>query len=155
MSVQRSEKCPAQCLSDLVTSIKRVLVPFHVQDQKCWVGIEVVKGQTPFLFSKRAMKALHCVICTVSDTCWLGKLGIKINLHTNPSSLYMLDLAGLCNHPEKFITSGVPTLLADQQTPLPVQPHVDTSHRGLGNSDLDTIRSAQTSGYPRLRGPAQ
>ncbi|CAE7650873.1 GIP [Symbiodinium sp. CCMP2592] len=66
-----------------------------VDRQVLWLGIEVVAGSTPLLFSKRANKQLGGIIDTNDDTCCLLRLGKKLQLRTSATGLYMLDLARL------------------------------------------------------------
>ena len=85
-----------------LTSTKRVYLPVQSTCGKMlWMGVEVVPGQTPFLFSKRVLKQLDGTLCTRSDTCWLGRLGIQLDLSTNISGLYLIDVAKLCTSVKK------------------------------------------------------
>ena len=82
----------------VLTSTKRVYLPLQARSGKVlWMGIEVVPGQTPFLFSKKALKQLAGTVCTCSDTCWLGHLDVQLKLSTNMSGLYLIDVASLCS----------------------------------------------------------
>ena len=80
-----------------LTSERRLLLPLRCKDGKeLWLGVEVVPGLTPFLFSKRALKQLGGRVCTVTDTCTLEKLHVHLPLDTSASGLYLLDVANLC-----------------------------------------------------------
>ena len=77
-------------------STKRVLVPIRTVDhQVLWLGIEIVPGNTPLLFSKRAIKQLGGIIDTTQDTCCLRRLRRTLQLHSSATGLYLLDLARL------------------------------------------------------------
>ena len=83
-----------------LTSMKKVLLPLKAEGQKpLWLAVEIVRGQTPFLFSKRALKQLGGKLCTISDQCELTRLGICLRLDTNASGLYKVDVASLCENP--------------------------------------------------------
>ena len=64
--------------------------------KKLWLTVEVLPGQTPFLFSKRAFKQLGGVLDTTNDTCYLQRLNRSIQLELNPTELYLLDVLQLC-----------------------------------------------------------
>ena len=65
-----------------LTSQKKVLFPFWSQShERVWLGVEVVEGSTPFLFSKRAFKQLGGILDTTKDRCTLSRL------QKEPSSL--------------------------------------------------------------------
>ena len=83
-----------------LTSMKKVLLPLKAEGQKpLWLAVEIVRGQTSFLFSKRALKQLGGKLCTISDQCELTRLGICLRLDTNASGLYKVDVASLCENP--------------------------------------------------------
>ena len=51
--------------NETLTSQKRIYFPFWSQNcERVWLGVEVVKGSTPFLFSKRAFKQLGGILDT-------------------------------------------------------------------------------------------
>lgn len=79
-------------------SEQRVLLPIRTgqPSQVLWLGIEVVPGSTPLLFSKRAIKQLGGIIDTTRDACYLDRLKRSLPLNTGPTGLYLLDLAQLC-----------------------------------------------------------
>lgn len=79
-----------------LVSSKRLLVPIRTLDhQVLWLGVEIVPGSTPLLFSKRAIKQLGGVIDTTTDSCCLRRLRKTFPLREGATGLYMLDLAGL------------------------------------------------------------
>ena len=79
-----------------LVSSKRLLVPIRTVDRQIlWLGVEIVPGSTPLLFSKRAIKQLGGVIDTNNDTCCLRRLRKTFPLREGATGLYMLDLAGL------------------------------------------------------------
>ena len=85
-------------------SEQRLLLPFRTaQAQTLWLGIEVVPGGTPLLFSKRALKQLHAVIDTRNDQCHLHRLDKCLSLQTGPTGLYMIDLAQLCVESQRAV----------------------------------------------------
>ena len=81
-----------------LTSSFRVQVPLLNQSgkKKLWLSIEVVPGNTPFLFSKRAFKQLGGVLNTNDDTCFLQRLDRSIELSLSKTELYLIDIAKLC-----------------------------------------------------------
>ena len=81
-----------------LTSSFRVQVPLlnHSGKKKLWLSIEVVPGNTPFLFSKRAFKQLGGVLNTTDDTCFLHRLNRSIELSLSKTELYLIDIAKLC-----------------------------------------------------------
>ena len=83
-----------------LTSVFSVRIPLkHINQKKLWLSIEVVPGNTPFLFSKRAFKLLHGSLDTVTDTCLLKKVSSNpIELATSPTGLYLLNLMDICTH---------------------------------------------------------
>ena len=100
-----------------LTSEKKLYLPVGAPNQKTrWLVIEVVPGKTPLLFSKRAMKQLGGKLDLENDTCFLRKINLQLSMHTNPSGLYLIDLASLgpqartlCEHDPR---GGASTLLA-------------------------------------------
>jgi hypothetical protein len=77
----------------------QVQVPLQSAPQakkKLWLTVEVLPGQTPFLFSKRAFKQLGGILDTTNDTCYLQRLNRSIQLELNPTELYLLDVLQLC-----------------------------------------------------------
>ena len=70
--------------------------------KKLWLTIEVLPGQTPFLFSKRSFKQLGGILDTTTDICHLQKLNRPIQLELNPTELYLLDLLQLCASKDNF-----------------------------------------------------
>ena len=85
-----------------LTSMYRILLPLHGPTcEKVWLGVEVVNGATPFLFSKRAFKQLGGILDTNTDTCHLRRLQKTIELSTNSTGLYLIDMSDFCQpHPE-------------------------------------------------------
>ena len=84
-----------------LTSTKRTFLPLRASNGRIlWMGIEVVPGRTPFLLSKRVLKQLSGTLCTRTDTCWLERLGVQLELATNQSGLYLVDVAKLCMGPD-------------------------------------------------------
>ena len=81
-----------------LTSSLRVQVPLMNQSGKkrLWLSIEVVPGNTPFLFSKRAFKQLGGILNTTDDSCFLQRLNRSIDLSLSKTELYLLDIAQLC-----------------------------------------------------------
>ena len=94
-----------------LTSQKRMYFPFLSQDhERVWLGVEVVEGGTPFLFSKRAFKQLGGILDTTKDRCTLSRLQKTIDLETNPTGLYVMDIVEFCHAqhattcvPESFV----------------------------------------------------
>ena len=86
--------------NQFLTSEYRIHFPLQRESSKpLWLAVEVVPGATPFLFSKRAFKALGGVLNTVRDSCILQKMSTReIKLAVGPTDLYLLDIAALC-HP--------------------------------------------------------
>ena len=79
-----------------LTSQKRVMIPLHTTRGFLWLGIEIVPGATPLLFSKRAIKQLGGVIDTNQDVLRLERVKSVLRLELGPTGLYLLDLARLC-----------------------------------------------------------
>ena len=83
-----------------LTSIYKVLLPLsHSSGEKVWLGVEVVDGRTPFLFSKRAFKQLGGILDTNQDRCTLTRLQKTMHLSTNATGLYLIDMAEFCQPP--------------------------------------------------------
>ena len=81
-----------------LTSQKRMYFPFWSQaKERVWLGVEVVEGGTPFLFSKRAFKQLGGILDTTKDRCTLSRLQKTIELETNATGLYVMDIAEFCH----------------------------------------------------------
>ena len=75
----------------------RVMLPLRGSShEKVWLGVEVVEGKTPFLFSKRAFKQLGGILDTTRDQCTLTRLQKSIELSTNSTGLYLLDMSEFC-----------------------------------------------------------
>ena len=80
-----------------LTSMYRVLLPLQGSaHERVWLGVEVVEGKTPFLFSKRAFKQLGGILDTTTDQCTLTRLQKSISLRTNSTGLYLLDMSEFC-----------------------------------------------------------
>ena len=78
----------------------KVLLPLsHSSGEKVWLGVEVVNGMTPFLFSKRAFKQLGGILDTTKDRCTLTRLQKTMHLSTNATGLYLIDMAEFCQPP--------------------------------------------------------
>ena len=89
-----------------LTSMYRVLLPLRGSShEKVWLGVEVVEGKTPFLFSKRAFKQLGGILDTTRDQCTLTRLQKSIELRTNSTGLYLLDMSEFC---EPHFVEGEP-----------------------------------------------
>ena len=85
-----------------LTSEQRVLLPVKAgHHQVLWLGVEIVPGGTPLLFSKRAIKQLGGIIDTTQDRCHLERLQKSLSLTTGPTGLYMVDLARLCEESDQ------------------------------------------------------
>ena len=86
--------------NQFLTSEYRIHFPLQREKSKpLWLAVEVVPGATPFLFSKRAFKALGGVLNTTNDSCILQRMSPReIKLDVGPTDLYLLDIAPLC-HP--------------------------------------------------------
>ena len=80
-----------------LVSEKRVLLPIRtIGQQILWLGVEVVPGSTPLLFSKKAIKQLGGIIDTNKDVCLFERLQKPVELRTGATGLYLVDLARLC-----------------------------------------------------------
>ena len=83
-----------------LTSQKRMYFPFLSQShERVWLGVEVVEGSTPFLFSKRAFKQLGGILDTTTDRCTMSRLQKTIDLETNATGLYVMDIVEFCRAP--------------------------------------------------------
>ena len=83
-----------------LTSQKRIHFPLQSQShERVWLGVEVVNGLTPFLFSKRAFKQLGGILDTNTDQCTLRRLQKTIQLETNATGLYLIDIVEFCTDP--------------------------------------------------------
>ena len=84
--------------NQFLTSEYRIHFPLQREESKpLWLAVEVVPGATPFLFSKRAFKALGGILNTTNDTCILQKMSqFEIPLTVGPTDLYLIDVASLC-----------------------------------------------------------
>ena len=81
-----------------LTSDKKIMLPIRtIGCQILWLGIEVVPGSTPLLFSKKAIKQLGGIINTNTDCCFFKRLRQQVSLKTSATGLYLLDLADLCD----------------------------------------------------------
>ena len=61
--------------NESLTSSYRVHFPLKAKDDRTvWLAVEVVTGNTPFLFSKRAFKMLGGTLNTSNDTCCMHRL---------------------------------------------------------------------------------
>lgn len=88
--------------NQFLTSHFRVQIPLRAcfdEPKRLWLAIEVVPGNTPFLFSKRAFKQLGGVLNTVNDTCFLKRLNRYVDLEVSKTDLYLIDLTQLCAEP--------------------------------------------------------
>ena len=81
-----------------LTSMYAVQLPLkHVHGRKLWLSVEVVRGLTPFLFSKKAFKMLQGSLDTQTDQCVLSKVQEQpIPLQTSPTGLYLIDMLDIC-----------------------------------------------------------
>ena len=81
-----------------LTSMYAVQLPLkHAHGRKLWLSVEVVRGLTPFLFSKKAFKMLQGSLDTRTDQCVLSKVQDKpIQLQTSPTGLYLIDMLDIC-----------------------------------------------------------
>ena len=66
------------------------------QHERVRLGVEVVEGSTPFLFSKRAFKQLGGILDSNTDQCTLRRLQKTIDLETNATGLYVMDILQSC-----------------------------------------------------------
>lgn len=84
--------------NQFLTSEYRIHFPLQREESKpLWLAVEVVPGATPFLFSKRAFKALGGILNTTNDTCVLQNMSQhEIPLTIGPTDLYLIDVATLC-----------------------------------------------------------
>ena len=99
-----------------LTSDKRILLPIRTRGcQVLWLGIEVVPGSTPLLFSKKAIKQLGGVIDTNVDCCLFKRLRQRVSLKNSATGLYLLDLADLCDQS----SSEMPIQCASEDLPVP------------------------------------
>ena len=120
-------------------SDRRILLPFRTTDhQVLWLGIEVVPGRTPLLFSKKAIKQLGGIINTVTDVCELRRLQRSIRMQTGPTGLYMIDLSRLCE--ENNLEAMQPSESEDQpQEPAAVDPCMFSEPMDLGKKTSGCI----------------
>ena len=81
-----------------LTSMYAIQVPLkHVNSRRLWLSIEVVPGNTPFLFSKKAFKMLHGMLDAQNDTCKLRRVQHEdIPLAISPTGLYLLNMLDIC-----------------------------------------------------------
>ena len=81
-----------------LTSMYAIQMPLrHVGPKQLWLSIEVVPGQTPFLFSQRAFRKLHGALDSEHDTCQLRKVRSDfIPLTFSPTGLYLIDMLDIC-----------------------------------------------------------
>ena len=81
-----------------LTSMYAVQLPLkHAHGRKLWLSVEVVRGLTPFLFSKKAFKTLQGSLDTQTDQCVLSKVQDQpISLQTSPTGLYLIDMLDIC-----------------------------------------------------------
>lgn len=84
--------------NQFLTSEYRIHFPLQREESKpLWLAVEVVPGATPFLFSKRAFKALGGILNTTNDICILQNMSKhEIPLKVGPTDLYLIDVASLC-----------------------------------------------------------
>lgn len=69
----------------------------HQGSKKLWLSVEVVPGQTPFLFSKRAFKMLQGTLDSHRDECFMHRVQkYPIQLATSPTGLYLINLIDIC-----------------------------------------------------------
>ena len=79
--------------NQFLTSEYRIHFPLQREESKpLWLAVEVVPGATPFLFSKRAFKALGGILNTMNDTCILQNMSQTVG----PTDFYLIDVASLC-----------------------------------------------------------
>lgn len=93
--------------NQFLTSEYGIHFPLQREESKpLWLAVEVVPGATPFLFSKRAFKALGGILNTTNDTCVLQNMSQhEIPLTIGPTDLYLIDVATLCQPcPEQEIS---------------------------------------------------
>ena len=94
-----------------LTSMYAVQIPLkHQGSKKLWLSVEVVPGQTPFLFSKRAFKMLQGTLDSHRDECFMHRVQKSpIQLATSPTGLYLINLIDICPGEETaFFQSQVP-----------------------------------------------
>ena len=117
----------------------RILLPFGTTDHRIlWLGIEVVPGRTPLLFSKRAIKQLGGIINTVTDVCELRRLRRSLRMQTGPTGLYMIDLSRLCE--ESHLEAKNPPIFEDSlQAPAADDPCMFSEPLDVGTKTLGCI----------------
>ena len=140
-----------------LTGQKRVLLPMQHPSCSLWLGVEVVPGATPLLFSKRAIKQLDGVIDTGKDTCFLRRLHCLLRLETGPTGLYMIDLARLCeesSHCHRNLGNAVPvgqTVRSESHVHVlqPAVPESPCSDLGSNKSVLKATEDDNSSFDPK------
>ena len=132
-------------------SDRRVLLPFRTTDhQVLWLGIEVVPGRTPLLFSKKAIKQLGGVINTITDVCELRRLQRSLQMQTGPTGLYMIDLSRLCE--ESNLEASCQQADEDlPQAPPAADPCMISQPLEPGIKDRVCIVSPQSFRAPRVK----
>lgn len=63
----------------VLPSIGAVYIPFG----KCWMRIEVVEGETPFLLANSFLKAIDADVCTSNSSLRLNQLSRNVPLKRN------------------------------------------------------------------------
>ena len=131
-----------------LTSEKRMLLPLSCSSDRLWLGVEVVPGGTPLLFSKKALKQLGAIVDMSRDTCYLKRLRRDLPLTTGPTGLYLIDLAHLCDE-----SQGSECLAASEDVSLPVRSdrtmHV-SQNLGACCSGLDLGSDADKPGSSKV-----
>ena len=125
-----------------LTSTKRVYLPLQATCGKLlWMGLKVVPGRTPFLLSQRVLKQLNGNVCTCSDTCCLESLGVQIQLSTNASGLYLIDMAKLCTGKMMPATPKPQTSLAylHEIQRVTESTNIGTSKAYVGDSSVEMV----------------
>ena len=110
-----------------LTSKYRVYFPMYssISGERLWLGVEVVEGRTPFLFSKRAFKQLGGILDTTQDQCTLARLQKSIKLRVNATGLYLLDVIEFCSNAEPPVSQTTPDFVG-------LTSHVGVNHDKLG-----------------------
>ena len=87
--------------NQIAYSFKQLQIPLMHQKQRIWLLIEVVPKATPFLLSIKTMKSLGAHIDLSQNTCYLQTLNRSLPLKENQNGLIVIDMADLCQPPEK------------------------------------------------------
>lgn len=94
-----------------LTSTYQILFPLKCPkgQRRRQLAVEVVPGLTPFLFSKKAFQSLGGVLDTRTDRCTLHEIETRVQLTTNKTGLYLMNIADICQGNQSFTSSITPT----------------------------------------------